>query len=274
MFQRLLPTYLLASCLVVVGCSTVGTVQAETDQPLPAPFTLTPQQQAEVDQVLRKWEQDATDVKLFEWTFICWQFDPIFGPADEARHIDEGAIKYTPPDKWSYRVEGPRAEQWIYDGRSLFEYDFSRRQVIQWPPPDVPDVPGKVKVIEESLRLFLFQGIMDGPLQSFLFVTEPQKLQDRYFLRVITPKDADEQVWLEAYPRLKQDARLFQRVELILATDNVQPCAMQIHAPNGKCRTVFQFCRTPTDRKVPVDSRRGDLFHPNTPPGWKKIVAR
>ena len=103
--------------LVMVLLTSVGAVADESDQDLPAPFTLTSRQQAEVDQVLRHWAQGATGVKLFEWSFTRWEYDSVFSPTDKAKSIDQGAMKYAPPNRWMYRLDGPRAEHWTCDGR-------------------------------------------------------------------------------------------------------------------------------------------------------------
>jgi len=68
--------------------------------------------------------------------------------------------------------KGERWSKWICDGNSIFEYNRQKKQVIEYPLP--PESRGK--------------AISDGPL-PFLFGAEAQKLKQRYYLHVITPRD-------------------------------------------------------------------------------------
>src|SRR5208337_2369977 len=88
------------------------------------------------------------------------------------------------------------------------------------------------------------RGIGDGPL-PFVFGVEAEKLKQRYFMRIITPRDAQNEVWLEAYPRYQQQAAEFWKVEVILKISNTNrallPFAIQVFSPNRKDRTVYQL---------------------------------
>jgi TIGR03009 family protein len=191
--------------------------------------------------------------------------------------LDEGALKYSTPDKGLFRVDGnrsllwtwdplkndwsgparipsDRSEQWISDGKSIFEYKYTDKKMIEHRLP--PERQGK--------------AIADGPL-PFVFNTEAERLKQRYFMRITTPSDARGEVWLEAYPRFQQDAADFKKVELILKTDRMLPFAIQLFSPNGKDRTVYQFDRVVVNRPLRwiIDN---DWFHASVPLGWKKIV--
>ena len=48
--------------------------------PPPPPFTLTPQEQSEVDRVLNVWEERNRGVKTFDCRFKRWIYDVVFGP--------------------------------------------------------------------------------------------------------------------------------------------------------------------------------------------------
>ena len=88
------------------------------------------------------------------------------------------------------------------------------------------------------------KGIGDGPL-PFVFGVEAEKLKQRYFMRIITPPNVQNEVWLEAYPRYQQQAAEFSKVQVILQisgpTKALLPYAIQIYLPNGKDRTVYQL---------------------------------
>jgi len=223
--------------------------------PPQAPSQLTPQQAANLDWVLNAWQQRSDKVKTFECSFIRWEYDAVFGDPNKPSSIDEGEISYRAPDKGSFHVTKPkeRQERWICDGDSVYQYDYAKTQLIQHKLP--PELQGK--------------AIVESPL-PFIFGAEAARLKERYFLRIVTPPEAQgQQTWLEAYPRLQQDAANFSRAELILTNKNMTPYAMQIYAPNGQSRTVYQF------QKIVVNDPLALLknsFHPLTPPFWKKIV--
>lgn len=231
----------------------------------PAPFRLTPQEEAYLDRVLQAWEQRSKGVKTFACNFTRWEYDPVFGDAAKPRYIDQGRLKYAAPDRGMFRVmqtqkngkmvsiEPERAEHWICDGKSVFEYNYQKKQLIQHKLP--PELRGK--------------AIEDGPL-PFLFGAEAAKLKQRYFLRVITPRDVQGQVWLAAYPRLQQDAANFKRAELILTIQGMTPFALRTYSPNGKNRTVYQFQDIVVND--PWRHLKFDPFIAITPPFWTKIV--
>jgi len=229
--------------------------RSQPQQPQRAPFTLTQHEQAQVDWVLRAWEQRGAGVKTFESKFTRFEYDGVFGDPTKPRFIDEGRIKYAAPDKAMFQVNGQRAEHWICDGMSIFEYNFQKKQLIQHKLP--AELQGK--------------AIADGPL-PFLFGAKAENLKQRYFLRLVTPQAVQGQVWLEAWPRFQHDAANFQRAELILTTNDMQPFAIQTHLPNGKSRTVYQFTEIEVNTNDLLRFLKGDSFHARTPLGWEKIV--
>lgn len=235
-------------------------------QPPRAPFILSPQQQAWVDWVLGAWEKRSVDVKTFACNFTRWEYDPVFGARNQPKYTDQGKIKYAAPDRGMFQVthteknkqlvpiEPERAEHWICNGKSILELNYLKKQLIEYKLP--PELQGK--------------EISEGPL-PFLFGAKAQSLKQRYFLRIITPQGVKNQIWLEAFPRLRRDAANFRRAELILTADKMTPHALQIYSPNSKNRTVYQFS------DIVVNDPLGFLrvvnpFHASTPWGWKKIV--
>jgi TIGR03009 family protein len=243
---------------------------AQPSQPPPPPFTLTPQEEAQLDRALTVWEQKSQDVKNFSCSFVRWEYDPVFAKPNSDPNApvntDQGILKYASPDKGVYRivnkitaenklepVEQERADHWICDGKSVFQYIPKQKQLVEHKLP--PQLQGK--------------AIVDGPL-PFLFGTDAQKLRQRYFLRLITPSDAQNQLWLEAYPRFQEDAANFRRAILILTMSNMNPKALQIYQPNGKSRTSYEFY----DIKIndPLWLLQGNPFQAFTPRGWQKII--
>lgn len=235
--------------------------QARPRPPVRPPFVLTPEQQARVEMVLKTWEQSSSRVNTFQCDFIRWEYDLVFKrrgePADKPMHEDRGQIRYAAPDRGMFRVDGPRAERWASNGRSIFSFDFQQKKLTEHKLP--PELQGK--------------AIAEGPL-PFLFGAKADTLKRRYLVRIITPPNRPGEVWLEAYPRFQADAANYERVELILTIKDMLPAGMQIHLPNGKTRTSYQFHNIVVNSKSWLHVLKGDPFNPRTPSGWTRIVEQ
>ena len=244
-----------------------GMQQPGMQQPQPPqPPTLTPQEQAQVDRVLQLWEQRNREVKTFDSRFKRWTYDTVFGRPDQPKFIDLGTIKYAAPDRGMFRVdttidkngrevpiEDTRAEHWISDGKSIFEMNHLKRQMIEHKLP--PELQGK--------------AIVDTPL-PFLFGADAQKLRDRYFLRLITPADVKGEIWLEAYPRYQRDAASFHHAQLIIVTQGMKPHALKLIQPNAKDCVAYVFFDVVVND--PLRMFRGNPFRASLPSGWRSIV--
>ena len=233
--------------------------------PPTAPFTLTPQQRAQVVQVLLSWEQRNVKVKTFDARFKRWTYDTVFGQPDQPKFVDLGTIKYAAPDKGSFRVdttekdgrqmpiEEARAEDWKSDGKSIIEYNHKKKLMT-------------VHVLPTEMQ---GKAIADGPL-PFLFGSTAKQLDQRYFIRLVTPpKLVGQQIWLEAYPRWQQDAANFHLAQLII-TNKMEPYALKLIQPNGKDFIVYQFYDAVIND--PMRIFRGDPFRANKPFGWRSVV--
>jgi TIGR03009 family protein len=227
-------------------------------QPLPPPFQLTAEEDQQVDRVLQAWEKRSAGVKTFECSFTRFQYNTVFAPANQpvVPVVDSGTIKYAAPDKGLYKVEGERAEQWICDGKSIYQYNYAEKKVIEYKIP--PQVQG--------------HAIVNTPL-PFLFGAKAQELKQRYWIRIITPPaNRAQETWLEAVPRVQQQAADFSKAELILTNQNMVPAALQLHSPNGQDRTAFKFDGIVMND--PMGWLKGDPFRANTPFGWTKIIEQ
>ncbi len=118
------------------------------------------------------------------------------------------------------------------------------------------------------------KGIGDGPL-PFVFGVEAEKLKQRYFMRIITPPNVQNEVWLEAYPRYQQQAAEFSKVQVILQiagpTKALVPYAIQIFSPNGKDRKVYQLQDpkiNPRGSWIPLPGN--NWWEVSIPWGWTK----
>jgi TIGR03009 family protein len=232
------------------------------------------------------WTQHSKKVKTFRCEFTRRDFNPTFVKSpDKPWKISTGVIKYARPDKGMFQVEKvwrytmPKAadgavnplakpdyliqpnpgEHWISDGKSIFEFNYKEKLLIQRELPK--HLQGK--------------AIVNGPL-PFLFGVERAQLQKRYWMRIITPKAAKGQYWIEAWPKNQQDAAYFQRISVILDEKMFRPEYMELYYPGGEERTLYQF----TNRKendITEDLKKlfnQSFYAPKTPFKWKKVVHR
>ncbi len=242
-----------------------------------APFQLTPDQQAAVDQILGLWQRESDQIKSFKCPFERWVYDGVFGPgANVAATKSVGHLKYVKPDKGLFRVteirhhkpasdpnqpptwepkEGEHGEHWVCDGTAIYEYRVAekRLKVIELPP---------------ELR---GQAITNSPL-PFLFGAEKDKLKARYFIRVT--QSTSSEIWLEAYPRLRENAGEFKRAEIILNREKFLPSALQLYMANDKTREVYIFKIDQSKVNDPLERFIGAFQQPRTPFGWKKEIQR
>lgn len=260
---------------------------AQGGQTATPPFeALSPAQQQRIDGLLAYWEQKSSEVKTYSCKFTRFEYDSVFGPQNPRWHKTQskGLIRFSAPDKGEFHVthvghfqppaqegEAPtwpmtvsnEAEHWICDGNSIYELNASKKQLRETRLP-------------EELR---GRQIADGPL-PFMFGATKQKIEQKYWIReLLPPPDRKGEYWLEAYPKLAEDAAQFKKVMIILDETTFLPSALQIFPPNydghkNLTREVYLF----TDRKQnDLLAHRGKQFlgqfiSPRTPAGWTKIV--
>jgi TIGR03009 family protein len=246
-------------------------------QPPPAaaqPPALSPQEQAALDRLLAAWEARSAAVKTWSCTFHKWEYNA-WSPADEkgerlAFAESGGELKYAAPDKGLFRIKeskqwnpqtrryelrgGEAGEHWVCNGESIYEFRHADRQLRETKLP--PEMRGK--------------AISDGPL-PFVFGAKAETLKKRYWMRIITPPQATDQIWLEALPRFQTDAANFSKVELILRSRDLMPFAIQIFKPGGRDQDVYQFDPKTNLIDKGLDMLR-DFAKPATPFGYKYIL--
>ena len=247
-----------------------------------APFPpLSKDHQEYIGKLLDIWEGSSRQIERYRCKFTAWEFDPVFLRPDPqgkvpAKTIAEGSIQFSKPDKGMYKVEkifkwtppkkpGEKPqyvagmerdlEQWICDGESVFIFDYPRQRLLERPLP--PEMRGR--------------HIVDGPL-PFLFGIEAEKLKQRYWLRVITPPGKKDEYWLEVWPKRREDAGSYKKLEVILSRDPFLPKALQIFPVNydEKTRpisTVYEF----RDQEINFGGLFGGnkIKRPNKPSGWE-----
>ncbi len=254
------------------GSGAAGTRLAAV--PVPPPTPLSPQEQAALDRLLAAWESRNDAVRTWSCTFHKWEYNA-WSPADTAGDRmafaeSTGELKYAAPDKGLFRVReskqwnpearryeirsGEAGEHWVCNGESIFEFRHTDRQLRETKLP--PEMRGK--------------AISDGPL-PFVFGAKADTLRKRYWMRIITPPEVRDQVWLESRPRFQADAANFSKVELILQTRDLMPFAIQIFKPGGQDRDVYQFDPRTSLIDKGLDMLR-DFAKPTTPFGYKYIL--
>ena len=233
------------------------------------PFTLTPKEEAEVDRVLNQWEQRGREVKTFDCGFTRWTYDLVFNPPEPGKEptpkfTDTGVIKYAAPDRGLFKVEktlkdkkeqpvnNARSDHWMCDGKSVFQYDPTKKQVVEHKLP--AELQGK--------------AIANSKL-PFLFGAEAKVLKDRYWIRIVTPADVKNQIWLEAYPRYQREAADFHHVLFVINTEGMSPYYLRLVQPNEKDYTSYQFFDIVVND--PLRLFKGDPFRPFTPLGWQLV---
>lgn len=274
-----------------------GPQGADPNAIIPCPFkALTKAQQKELDTLLDKWEQRSAGIERFRCKFERWEYDPVFGPADPetAKTFGVGDLKYAAPDKGLFKVNSikvwtlpvgkdgkpvPKAkgtyedkagvfgEQWICDGKSVFQFDYRQKVLKKFPLP--PDMQGK--------------KIVDGPL-PFLFGAKAETLKQRYWMRVTTPGDVKDQFWIEAWPKFVGDRQNFYNITIILSAKEFLPDAMEVNDPSfrpashqnpNEKRIVYAFKDREVNWDDPLLSKldllalfHKEFFEPSTPRGW------
>jgi TIGR03009 family protein len=244
------------------------TPPGQAPQALPAqpntpqvPFVLSQSEINALENLLADWEKRNKEIHVLESKFFRWRYDAIFGDAKKQPPPEEGNLRFAGPDKAWMRIEAKDAklsEQWLCDGRAVFQWDYTNKVVTEWIMP--PEMQGK--------------GIGDGPL-PFVFGIEAQKLKQRYFMRIVTPPNVQNEVWLEAYPKYQRDAANYSKVEVILelvgAGRTLFPFAIQVYAPNGKDRIVYQLQNPKINPRQPILELFGpDPWKPSISFGWSK----
>ena len=251
-----------------------------------APFTLTPDHARFLDRVLAHWEKESATFKTFQCKFIRYEYDLVWGPRDPNQAMTEsvGQLKYAKPDKALFQVmeirhytppqrpgekptykvkQGEFGEHWVCDSTSIWQYNFKKRQLIEHSLP--PELRGA--------------AIANGPL-PFLFGAKAADMKARYWMRIVTPRDVTDQIWIEAFPKHRQDRANYERVEFIVGVkkeshlgkirERLIPLGLQVHLPNKKKRTVYGFYDLVINDKL--DFLKRDFAKPKLPRGWQKIV--
>jgi TIGR03009 family protein len=267
----------LRRLLIVTIVCAAGASLAQGQQQLlpqvPAEFQLNAVQQAYLDQVLSSWQNQSSQVTIFQCPFERWEYNLSFGPRTKENvelplNKNKGEVSYQKPDKGSFQVTEVRVwdptandwvvkkdaigEHWVCDGQSVYEYRHDQKQLVVRPIP--PAMQGK--------------AIVDGPL-PFLFGADAAKLKARYFMRAEQSQNPNE-IIIVTQPRFAADAADYKRVDLILDRAKMMPKAMQVHLPNGD-RHVYMFDIANAQVNGHLQRIKALFNAPSTPLFWKRV---
>ncbi len=250
-----------------------------------APFPpLNEAQKKYLDDILGYWQFSSNKIENYRCQFQRWEYDPVFGPKDTFKTYSQGEIRYQSPDKGLFKVEKivhytpPRAqgeqpqyverpdvsgEHWICDGKSIFEFDYQKKRLVERELP--PEMQGK--------------GIVDGPL-PFLFGADAEKIKARFWVHVITPAEAKGEYWLEAFPKSREDAANYKMVHVIIDEKDFLPKAIRVFDRNfdphsNNAYTTFMFDKREVNPLFDLDKLaiwKKAFYRPSTPSGWERVV--
>ncbi len=244
------------------------TLQRRAPQPVASPFQLTPAEQAELDSVLKRWEAASLKHKRIKIEFNRFEFKPDFSPAPGAPlHIDQGKTDLTSSGKWLWNitgeivnqklVEGQRAERMVFDGNSIYEFNYSTKTVTQ-------------HVLAEDMK----GGDMIRAMLPFMFGTDVKKLKERYFIRLSKfPNLPEGHVCIDACPRFLDEARNYKNARMIVDMKKMEPTGLMLILPNGKDSYRYQFTKVDINPKNPLDLIN-DPFKVKVSSGWKTYVEQ
>lgn len=264
---------LLIMCMVLAlvndkGCRSSVETAKELAERFPEPSAV---EQAELDEILSKWEQNTAAFDRFRSRFRRWEYDPVFGPKDTFKTYSEGLIHIARPDQWYFCVDkvrkyrAPRQagespsysttdpwdnEEWSWDGEWLTQADFTSKRVVRTqlsPQPEpvlCPEFPSP------------WMGRDTEPVGSLVF-GEPfrwlgkiniQDLKQRYRMRLLPPTENGHDNVIQAIPRTPS-ALFFNPLftTIYLDHESCLPQAVILHwsataAPNEQQpRAVYQL---------------------------------
>lgn len=278
----------------VAGGAATGIEQYEhmlvRDPVAPGFLPLAPDHEQFLGQLLDHWEKTSSQIKRLTCEFQRWDYDPTYcnwrNPGDNrlaAARIVRGKIQYGAPDKadsqsletWEFAGTKDNAgveahyrqnaaeearERWMCDGTAIFEYDFSNKKLYEIAIP--AELQG--------------EALSQSPL-PFLFGAKRTEMQERFWMRVSTPQGVGNEYWIEAWPKRRDDAVNYQRVEIVISGEDFLPKSIHIYsrdydAARSPVSHHFEFSnKRVNDQLTGIRDFFGVFIRPQTPIGFERV---
>lgn len=263
-----------------------GQVSGKPIRPFPE---LSAEDSAYLGQALDYWQTQSEGIKLYQCTFNRYVYDTALtnyrDPKTQQLSADSvavGEIRYGKPGKASYettslyKFDGPGKEykaisdnklreKWVTDGDGVYEFDFAAKRLYETKLP--PEMRGE-------------GAIVNSPI-PFMFGARKDQILQRYWVRVITPPNAKDEVWLEAWPKRAEDAQNYKKVEIILSMEPFLPKAIHMYLPqynpqkNNYSSVYISFAdQKVNDTLAKLTNWFGNFVRPKLPTfetGWKRV---
>ncbi len=236
-----------------------------------------------LDKVLTKWESESSKVQKFQCEFKRYQYDPTLIAAEHYTFA-QGELKYMQPDKGLFKVNAlvyhagkdekgqpkyepnPKkefGEYWICDGENVHLLDRNEKVCTIYQLP--PNMRGA--------------GIQASPL-PFVFGVKKQDLMARYWINPLPqPKDRNNEIWLEVFPRRADDASNYLKLQVVLDMRDWMPMGLIVFMPNwrpnAQHRELYQFDKRVVNASNILPQLFQKEFIPAKPPAdWKVIQEK
>jgi hypothetical protein len=150
-----------------------------------------------------------------------------------------------------YTLQSDEPEQWICDGKYIWQVNVGEKTTEEVPLP--PELQGP--------------NIMDGPM-PFLFGMPVEQSRRRYEISLAKakPNTPPTWIWLNVKPRLPKDAANWSSANVILDSKTYLPLFVKMIDPSGNLETVYHFKEVKVN-EIELPWAR-DIFKP---PGGHKI---
>ena len=224
--------------------------------------------------------------------FRQWEYDPAFGPKDQSQPYiyTEGEFRWDAPDIWMWRGTSAKKAisygsktEWVDSDPSTcarnkkIYYELDYRRKTRTEHRCEVDLAGNLQ--------FPLLGIfgITLPLQSAMdpLRLDPAEIQDRFWIRPVTPTEGKSERWLELVPKKDSDARRCSSLVVVISESDWEISAMDIRSANYSAKTYpahvsVEFVnRTRPSEAANVLQRvlgGSDGCIPAVPAGWKKAV--
>jgi hypothetical protein len=233
-----------------------------------------------VEEVLAAWRASRTRGDQLRCQFRKWEFDPVFGPKDPAVPYvyTTGEFRWDAPDVWMWKgtsarkavVNGSKIEwvdvalfNWARNKDTFYELDYRRKTRTELHFP--ADSAGNPQI--------RFLGFIVATLpQTDLFRLDPAGLQDRFWIRPMTPTEGRTDRWLELVPKKDADAKQFSSLLLAISESDWDICAMDIRAPNYSAETYSVRTSVEFLKRTRPTAKTSFLNDYLSPAGWRSVV--